>query len=154
MASQRQIMANRHNARRSTGPRSRAGKKRSSHNAYRHGLSSTMTSNVASAKLLDTLTRRIAGDTEDARILERARTIAQAELELARIRRVRLALIAREMMPEAIDPPATAPELETARSAEAVRRALPRLLKLERYERRAEASRDRSVRELSRKYTL
>jgi hypothetical protein len=38
MASERQIAANRRNARKSTGPRSGAGKKRASRNAYRHGL--------------------------------------------------------------------------------------------------------------------
>jgi hypothetical protein len=39
MASERQIAANRQNARRSSGPRSNAGKRRSSANALRHGLS-------------------------------------------------------------------------------------------------------------------
>jgi hypothetical protein len=39
MASERQIAANRQNARKSTGPRSASGKKRASWNAYRHGLS-------------------------------------------------------------------------------------------------------------------
>jgi hypothetical protein len=38
MASERQIEANRRNARNSTGPRSRSGKKRASANAFRHGL--------------------------------------------------------------------------------------------------------------------
>ena len=38
MASERQITANRRNARNSTGPHSGAGKKRGSRNAYRHGL--------------------------------------------------------------------------------------------------------------------
>jgi hypothetical protein len=38
MASERKIAANRRNAQKSTGPRSDAGKKRSSRNAYRPGL--------------------------------------------------------------------------------------------------------------------
>jgi len=38
MASERQIAANRRNARKSSGPHSGAGKKRASRNAYRHGL--------------------------------------------------------------------------------------------------------------------
>jgi hypothetical protein len=38
MASRRQIEANRRNARKSTGPKSRAGKRRASRNAIRHGL--------------------------------------------------------------------------------------------------------------------
>lgn len=39
MASDRQIAANRENAKRSTGPRSEAGKARSARNALKHGLS-------------------------------------------------------------------------------------------------------------------
>jgi hypothetical protein len=39
MASEKQIAANRANAMRSTGPKTRAGKLASSRNAYRHGLS-------------------------------------------------------------------------------------------------------------------
>jgi hypothetical protein len=86
MASERQIAANRHNARKSTGPRSGAGKKRASRNSYRHGLTLNITSTAAFAKQLDKLARKIAGNT-DAITLERAREIAQAELELARVRR-------------------------------------------------------------------
>ena len=40
------------------------------------------------------------------------------------------------------------PSQEPDRSAEAMRRALPELLKLDRYERRASAMRDRAVYEL------
>ena len=38
MASQRQIAANRENARRSTGPNTTPGKERAARNAFRHGL--------------------------------------------------------------------------------------------------------------------
>src|SRR5437762_14351623 len=92
MASERQIAASRRNARKSTGPRSGAGKKRASRNAYRHGLTLSITSSAAYAKQLDRLVREIAGSTEDPILLERARAIAQAELELARVRRVQGAL--------------------------------------------------------------
>jgi hypothetical protein len=43
MASRRQIEANRRNARKSTGPKSRAGKRRACQNAIRHGLHRAMT---------------------------------------------------------------------------------------------------------------
>jgi len=86
---------NRRNARKSTGPRSGAGRKRASRNAYRHGLTLSITSTAAYAKQLDKLVREIAGDTEDAIVLERARAVAQAELELARVRRAKVALIER-----------------------------------------------------------
>jgi hypothetical protein len=73
MASERQIAANRRNARKSTGPRSGAGRKRASRNAYRHGLTLNIGSSAAFAKQLDKLVRKIAGDTDDAILLERAR---------------------------------------------------------------------------------
>jgi hypothetical protein len=177
MASERQIAANRRNARKSTGPRSGAGRKRASRNAYRHGLSLNITSTAAFAKQLDTLVRKIAGNTDDAITLERAREITQAELDLARVRRTKLALIERAsafgeldpprltvtqmirvlnafdrgglIVPKPIDALATMPSREPDRSAEAVRRVLPELRKLDRYERRAAAQRERAVLDLA-----
>jgi hypothetical protein len=53
-----------------------------------------------------------------------------------------------EILP--IDNAATMPSQEPDRSAEAIRRALPELLKLDRYEGRAVARREQAVRELVR----
>jgi hypothetical protein len=105
MASERQIAANRHNARRSTGPRSGAGKKRASRNAYRHGLTLSITSSAAAAKQLEKLVRKSAGSTENPILLERARALAQAELDLARVRRAKVALIERASAFGELDPP-------------------------------------------------
>ncbi len=177
MPSERQIAANRRNARKSTGPRSGAGKKRASRNAYRHGLTLSITSSAAYAKQLDRLVREIAGNTEDPILLERARAIAQAELDLARVRRAKVSLIERAsafgeldpprltvtqmirvlnaidrgrfIVPKSIDALATMPSQEPDRSAEAVRRVLSELRKLDRYERRASAQRERAVLGLS-----
>ena len=178
MASERQIAANRRNARKSTGPRSGAGRKRASSNAYRHGLSLSITSTAAFAKQLDKLARKIAGNTDDAITLERAGAIAQAELDLARVRRAKVALIERASafgefdpprsftsvtriirflnafypgrvaLPKPLDSSATMPRQEPGRSAEAIRRVLPDLRKLDRYERRAAAQRERAVLDL------
>jgi hypothetical protein len=104
MASERQIAANRRNARSSTGPRSSAGKKRASRNAYRHGLTLSITSSAASAKQLEKLARKIAGNTENPILLERARALAQAELDLARVRRTKVALIERVSAFGELDP--------------------------------------------------
>jgi hypothetical protein len=175
MASERQIAANRRNARKSTGPRSGAGKNRSSRNAYRHGLTLSITSTAAFAKQLDKLVREIAGDTKDAIMLERARAIAQSELDLARVRRAKVALIERASAFGELEPPrvlssvnriirflnaldrgrfilpkpsnssATMPAQEPDQSAEAVRRVLPELRKLDRYERRAAVRRHQAV---------
>src|SRR6516162_8284983 len=105
MASERQIAANRRNARKSTGPRSGAGRKRASRNAYRHGLTLSITSTAAYAKQRDKLARKIAGNTDDAISLECALQIAQAELELARVRRAKVALIERASAFGELDPP-------------------------------------------------
>jgi hypothetical protein len=151
----------------------RARVNRSSRNAYRYGLTLSITSSAAYAKQLDRLVREIGGNTEDPILLERARAIAQAELELARVRRVKVALIerasvfgeldppqltvtqmirvlnafdgGRRIVPKPIDASATMPSQEPDRSAEAVRRVLPELRKLDRYERRAAVRRDRAV---------
>jgi hypothetical protein len=175
MASERQIAANRRNARKSTGPRPGTGKKRASRNAYRHGLTLNITSTAAVAKQLDNLVREIGGDSEDAIVLERARAIAQAELDLARVRSAKVALIERActfgelqppqvlssvtqiirfvnavdrdrlILPKPVDSSATMPSQEPYRSAEALRRVLPEMRKLDRYERRAAMRRHRAV---------
>jgi hypothetical protein len=115
--------------------------------------------------------------TVDAAItIERAREIAQAELDLARVRRAKVAVIERASAFGELDPPqltvtqmirllnafdrgrlivpkpsdssTTMPSQEPDRSAEAVRRVLPELRKLDRYERRAAAQRERAVLDL------
>jgi hypothetical protein len=105
MASERQIAANRRNARKSTGPRSGAGKNRASRNAYRHGLTLSITSTAEYAKQLDKLVREIAGDSKDAIVLERVRAMAQTELDLARVRRAKVALIERACTFGELEPP-------------------------------------------------
>jgi hypothetical protein len=164
VATERQIAANRRNAKKSTGPRSGAAKKRTSRNAYRHGLSSSSILNPAIAKRIDTLTRLVAGNSRDRFVLDHARTVVYAELDLARVRDAKVALIksisARGALHashntgsliEAIDVLATMPTREPERTAEAARRALPELRKLDRYESRALARRDRAIGEISKR---
>jgi hypothetical protein len=182
MASERQIAANRRNARASTGPRSPSGKKRASQNAFRHGLTTPLAS-AAIARAVATLAGQIAGDRADHIARELAHDAAAAELELARVRRVRTALIERVAalgrfdVPKrfqspkdeaawimqrdwgatlwkgrpkfAVDPVPAMPSQEPARTAEAVRRILPVLLKLNRYESRAVARRDQAIRAIA-----
>jgi hypothetical protein len=94
MASKRQIEANRQNARGSTGPRSSAGKRLASRNAIRHGLTVRL-SGPAFERAAESLARKLAGNTDDALTLELARTAAEAEFELTRVRQTRTALIER-----------------------------------------------------------
>jgi hypothetical protein len=93
VTSERQIAANRRNACESGGPRSWAGKQRARRNAYRHGLSISIGTSPESAKQLDNLARKIALETATA--LKRARAVAEAELDLARVRRAKVSLIER-----------------------------------------------------------
>jgi hypothetical protein len=178
MANDRQIEANRRNAAKSTGPRSGVGKKRAARNAYRHGLSLGLTSSAAMAKQVDSLARKFAGNAKSEVVLRFARDAAEAALELERIRKVKIALIERvlavgavaptkpfgsaketirhlrlvladkAMLKEPIDDLATLPSEEPLRSAEALRRALPDLLRLDRYEGRAIGRRGRAIKKM------
>jgi hypothetical protein len=178
MATERQIKANRRNAGNSKGPRSASGKKRAARNAYRHGLSSSIPSSAAIEKKIDKLARKIAGNTKSEIVLRLARDAAQAEFDLGRIRKVRIALIERVLAVGAVEapvpfgshrnyvrhlklvlagkailvgPPApfvTMPSEEPERSAEALRPAFPDLLRLDRYEGRAAGRRDQAIKRI------
>jgi hypothetical protein len=178
MATERQIAANRANASRSTGPRSRPGRKRAAGNATVHGLTANLLSNATLAEQVEKLAREIAGSTDDAILLQDAGYAAYAEIDLARVRRIKVALIERVSaigtldrpvyenvrgvrkildmigrgeLPNRIDPLATMPSGELERTAEAFRRTLPELIKLDRYESRAAARGDKAFREIARR---
>ena len=159
---------------------------RASQNAYRHGLTLRI-SGEQFERQLERLARQIAGKTDDKVTLDLARVAAEAHLDLARIRHVKVALIERmgafgsfeqpkyftsswdelrwviAMMenrdsetsrgrpprPIAIDHSKTLPPQEPERSAEALRRMLPDLAKLQRYESRAVTRRDRAIQALT-----
>ena len=88
MASDKQIAANRANSKKSTGPKTAAGKQKSSRNAYRHGLSrpeppdssSVAKANAIAGALLDA---PAIGDR-----LKAAQDFALAQLELLRIQAI------------------------------------------------------------------
>jgi len=105
MASNRQIAANRRNAGRSTGPRTSAGKKRAARNADRHGLGATLISGAEHEKRVERLARKIAGNARHPLILECARAAAEAELQLARVRRAKVILTERIMVFGALKAP-------------------------------------------------
>lgn len=158
MATEAQIAANQVNACKSTGPRSAAGKIRSSRNSYRHGLSAALPSSAERQKQVEELARKIAGNLSDKRTLELARTAAVCEIDLGQIRAAKVAAIERMLRFGLYDAlsvhtnarggenPAGLPATEQKRTAEAVRRALPDLIRIERYERQATTLRERSLR--------
>jgi len=106
MASERQTAANRRNAKKSTGPRSASGKKRSSQNAHRHGLTKPVSS-ADFGEQLENLARQIAGDLDDIATLALARVAAEAQLQLSRVKQVKKSLIERAMSLAGSTAPAT-----------------------------------------------
>ena len=174
MASERQIAANRRNAQKSTGPRSVEGKKRASRNAYRHGLAAGVGHSGKFSAEIDTLASEIAAAATgsavaaaDAEIFAFARSAAQAEINLARIRTAKAAImsslfsapslpaagvshgaatdfIAISGSGEPLFERSPAPTTASAPYA-ALPRSLTELLIVDRYEHRATAHRNRAI---------
>jgi hypothetical protein len=89
VTSARKLNANRANARASTGPRTAAGKKRATRNALRHGLSLSVLGNPTLSAEAANLAREIAGEGATPDIVELARWVAEAQIDLIRIRQAR-----------------------------------------------------------------
>ena len=96
MTSARKVEANRANARRSTGPKTAAGRAKAAQNASRHGLRIPVLSNPILSAEVETMARRIAGDASP-ELLELARKIAEAEIDVIRVRRARSDLVSDEL---------------------------------------------------------
>ncbi len=97
MTSDRQLKANRTNARASTGPRSAQGKARASQNALRHALSVSIHAWPELSREVENLVREIAGDRADGRVLECARRVAEAQIDLLRVRQARQQLMSNRL---------------------------------------------------------
>jgi hypothetical protein len=87
------VRANRANARRSTGPKTLAGKSAASRNALRHGLAIPVTVDPSLADEVERLARMIAGEGANSSRLEGARRVAEAQIDLLRVRRARSLLL-------------------------------------------------------------
>ncbi len=90
-----QRRANRANAARSTGPRTAAGKAIVARNAWRHGLNLPVLADAALAPDVAALARAIAGEGASAASRAAAARIAEAQVDLVRVRDVRLVLTQR-----------------------------------------------------------
>ena len=93
MTSDRKIRANRLNARASTGPQTTQGRARALRNALRHGLSLPLCSNPALSEEVETLAREIAGPDANAKTQDLARQVAEAQIDLRRVRYARHKLL-------------------------------------------------------------
>jgi hypothetical protein len=97
VTSERKIKANRANARASTGPKTAEGRARSTKNALRQGLSLPVLSDPVFSQEVEELACKIAGPSANAEIHELARQIAEAQIDLRRVRYARHAFLARAM---------------------------------------------------------
>jgi hypothetical protein len=156
MSSKKQIAANRRNAKRSTGPRTQSGKSRSRANALRHGVLSKALKNFALAAETEVLARRIAREHGKPDHAIEARTIAEAEVTILRIRAIRANFLDAISIDGAantynrvrVTSLAGHPQIEPIKRTLA---AVPALFNLDRYEQRAIWRRRHALRQLCRR---
>jgi hypothetical protein len=110
MTSERKIRANRANARASTGPKTTQGCARSARNALRHGLSLPVFVDRALSEEVEALAREIAGPDANTEIQELARQIAEAQIDLRRVRDARHQLLSHALSDPHCDSRATTRE--------------------------------------------
>jgi hypothetical protein len=94
LTSDRQWRANQANAKASRGPKTKAGKARSARNSLRHGLSISVCNEPSLSIQAEEIARKLAGPDPDETLLDRARAIGEAQVELNRVRARRNALLA------------------------------------------------------------
>jgi hypothetical protein len=174
LTSDRKIRANRANAQASTGPKTTQGRIRSGRNSLRHGLSLPVRSNQSFFEEIETLAREIAGPDARPEIYEPACLIAEAQIDLDRVRdarhqllsqalsdpnyqdrkktRAKLAMIGHLLRVNATDVPLAA-LLDVTRTREdpekislIVAQEAQQLSAMDRYERRARSRRKSAVR--------
>lgn len=123
MTSDSQRTANRANANKSTGPRTRGGKAKVSRNALRHGLEAVSCGDSGLSGKTERLAQAICRQEADPAGYWQALIIAESFVDIARIRAARV-----HILDHALE--------------------LPKILRLERYERRALSRRRRAIRML------
>jgi hypothetical protein len=133
MPSERKIAANRSNAKKSTGPRSKAGRLR--RNALRHGLAITIRTDPKYSDDIEYLAGMMSRARGRQQVSDIARDAAEAVLDLNRIRKIRASLFDTIYFANTADPNRLAGLND-------------KLRKLERYERRAYSRRKRALQSL------
>jgi hypothetical protein len=93
LTSDRKITTNRSNARASTGPKTAHGRARAAPNALRHKLSLPVHSDPTLSEEVEALAREIAGTDANAEIQEYARRVAEAQIDVCRVRSARHQLL-------------------------------------------------------------
>jgi hypothetical protein len=139
MASPEQNAANRRNAQLSSGPRTAKGKARARLNALRHGLAARLPTVGSVDREVERLASAIAGSNSDTCRWHFAMIAAETELELRRVRAVRLSLLTAGSTADS-----TAQDAE--HEAYVSTAMLLNLPSLDRYEQRALSRRNRALR--------
>jgi hypothetical protein len=155
----RKTTANRANARASTGPNTFHGRARSARNAFRHGLSLPIQSDQVLGEEAQALARQIAGPNASAQIQVLAFRVAEAEVDLRRVRLARHQLLSQALRNPLYDSQTNRPEkitalvhLPLANASEMLMagreksREAKALEAMERYERRARSRRKFAIR--------
>ena len=130
MATEKQIAANRANAKRSTGPKTAVGKMASSRNAFRHGLSCPLPLGLATSPKVHAIARALASEGACDEHWESAVEFANAQFELLKIQAIRTELMLGR-------------EIESLSTQQ-----LHRLASLDRYERYSHTRRRRALQKL------
>lgn len=86
MTSNRRLVSSHENGKKSRGPQSALGRRKSSKNARRHGLAIPITRDPTFNPGIDTLSRKIAADISEPNYLELCQALAEAQSEIMRIR--------------------------------------------------------------------
>jgi hypothetical protein len=89
MTGERKIRANRANAQASTGPKTARGRSHAARNALRHALSLPVYSDPILSEEVEVLARKIIGTDSNPEMQELARRIAEAQIDLRRVRHAR-----------------------------------------------------------------
>jgi hypothetical protein len=147
MTSPAKIAANRRNARRSTGPRSAAGKGRARRNAFRHGLATPASLDHVAMHRIDDLVVALTRDFPDQLELELATVAAEAQAEIERVRQTKVTLVNRAYAHLRDEGGRLLSAGERAALAFAGKTEI--LMACERYERRAISRRNRALQALA-----
>ena len=147
MASEHQRRANRKNARRSTGPQTAVGKANAAQNSFRHGLAADIRNNSTCNKDIETLAQHYWVETLNRHRFLDARTAAEAQFAINRVRQARVALIENAAVDHETNSCVTGTDHD-GQVFSAISRVADKLRQLDHYERRALSRRKRALRAL------
>jgi hypothetical protein len=127
LTSEKQRRANQANAKASRGPKTNAGKARSARNALRHGLGIPVRKEPSLLIQAEEIALKLAGPDPDEALLDRARVVGEAQVDLNRVRARRNALVS-QLLADPEYQPSSAYKIQArrVRSVERVCRILRR----------------------------